>query len=155
QELHHVHAAGGVAGFVVVPGYDLEEPLVQLDAGLGVEDGAVVVADEVAGDDLLVGVAEDALHGAFGGGPHGGADFGVGRVFSGLEGQVDRGHVGGGDAEGHASELALERGDTQGDCLGGARGGGDDVHVGVTSAAPVFLGWAVLRRLRGGRGVDR
>ena len=35
-----------------------------MDAGLGVEDGGPGVGDEVVGDDGLLGVAEEALHGA-------------------------------------------------------------------------------------------
>ena len=51
----------GVAPLVVVPGDELDEVLVERDAGLRVEDRRVVVAEEVGRDDLVVGVADDAL----------------------------------------------------------------------------------------------
>lgn len=50
----------GVAPLVVVPGDELDEVLVQGDTGLGIEDGGVVIAVEIGGDDVVLGVAEDA-----------------------------------------------------------------------------------------------
>ena len=57
EEIKHTT---GVAPLVVVPGDKLDEVLVQADTGLGVEDGAVLVAVEVGGDDVVLGVSEDA-----------------------------------------------------------------------------------------------
>ena len=57
---HQIDHARAVAPLVVVPGHDLEEVRVQLDAGAGVVM-LLRVADEIAGDDLVFRVAEDAL----------------------------------------------------------------------------------------------
>ncbi len=56
---HQVDDAVGVAPFVVVPTDEFEEVGVQLDRAAGVEDGGGFVVDEIGGDDLIFGVAED------------------------------------------------------------------------------------------------
>ncbi|TFY55583.1 hypothetical protein EVG20_g9264 [Dentipellis fragilis] len=58
EEIAH---ALGVAPLVVVPGDELDEVGVERDAGGRVEDGRVRVADEVGGDDRVLGVLDDAL----------------------------------------------------------------------------------------------
>ena len=58
---HEIDHAVGIAPFIVVPGNDFEEVGIEFDTGAGVEDGAAGVADEIAGDDLLIRVAEEAL----------------------------------------------------------------------------------------------
>src|SRR5207247_1405768 len=68
--LDQVDALVRVAPLVVVPGDDFEEGLVELDAGFGVEHRRARLTHEVGRDDLLFGVAEDALHFVFGGGFH-------------------------------------------------------------------------------------
>ena len=110
--------------------------------------------DEVRGDNLVLGVAQDALEVGLGGLLEGSLDLGEGGGLLGLEGEVDDGDGGGGDAEGHAGELALDLGDDEADGLGGAGGGGDDVLRGGAAALPVLLGGAVDGLLRGGVGVD-
>jgi hypothetical protein len=55
-----VQDTAGVAPLVVVPADELDKVLVERDAGLGVEDGRGVVALEIARDDLVLGVGEDA-----------------------------------------------------------------------------------------------
>ena len=44
-----------------VPRDELDEGRGELDAGAGIEDGGALVALEVGGDDLVLGVAHDAL----------------------------------------------------------------------------------------------
>src|SRR5688572_13279861 len=66
----HVDAARRVAPLVVVPRHDLEELVVELDAGLRVEDAAARITDEIRRHDLVLGVAEHAGHRAFGCGLH-------------------------------------------------------------------------------------
>jgi hypothetical protein len=56
QKVEHT---AGVTPLVVVPADKLDEVLVERDAGLGVEDGRVVVAVQVAGNDLVLGVRKD------------------------------------------------------------------------------------------------
>ena len=76
--LDEVEHLVGVADLVVVPAHDLDERIRQGDTGLGVEDGRARIAEEVGGNDLLVGVAEDALELALAGLLHGRADLIVG-----------------------------------------------------------------------------
>ena len=87
----------GEAPLVVVPGDELDKVAVEGDAGLGVENGGVRVGAEVGGDDLVVNILQNALHGAFGSGLDGGADLGVGGGLLEAHGQVDDGHVRSGD----------------------------------------------------------
>jgi len=49
-----------VAPLVVVPADKLDKVLVERDTGLGIEDGRVGVAVEVARDDLVLGVGKNA-----------------------------------------------------------------------------------------------
>src|SRR3546814_9580937 len=62
---HHFQALVRVTPFVVVPADELDEGLVECDAGIGVEDRGTCVAAEVGGNDLVFGVAEDALQCTF------------------------------------------------------------------------------------------
>ena len=55
-----VKDTAGVAPLVVVPGDELDEVVVEGDTGLGVDDGGGSVAVHVAGDDIVLGVGEDA-----------------------------------------------------------------------------------------------
>src|SRR5690606_26466950 len=70
-----------VAPLVVVPGHQLDEGVVELDAGLGVEDRGARVAAEIGGHHLVLGVAEDALQRALALRLHFRADLGVGRAL--------------------------------------------------------------------------
>src|SRR5690606_8252268 len=102
---------------------------------------------EIGGDDLLFRVAENALHGAFGGGLHGATDLIVGGLFPEFDGEVDDGDVTGGYAECHAGQLAVELGNDLADSLGCAGRGGNDVLENAAAAAPVFLRGPVDRLL--------
>ena len=95
----------GVAPLVVVPRDELDEVGVELDSGVGVEDGRVLVADEVGGDNLLVGVADDALVFALSGGLDGGLDVVVGGRLLEADDEIDDGDVEGGDTEGETAGL--------------------------------------------------
>lgn len=50
-----------IAPLVIVPGDQLDKVLVQLNTGFGIEDGGSRVADEICGDDVLVGILDNAL----------------------------------------------------------------------------------------------
>ena len=151
-----VHHPVGVAPLVVVPGDHLHELGRELDAGLGVEDGGQLAGDEVLGDDIFVGVAEDALHGAFGSFLHFLADLIVGARLAELDGQINDGDVGGGHAEGHAGELAVEFGDDPADSLGGSGGGRNNVRGSGSAGPPVLasLGRSIDGELVDGHGVN-
>ena len=145
----------GEAPLVVVPGDELDKVIVQSDAGTGVEDGGVGVGAEVGGDDVVINVLQNTLHGAFGGGLHGSADLIIGGGLLEAEGHVNNGHIRSGDTHGHTGELAVELGDDLADSLGSASGGGDDVVVdGACAAQILLLGEAVNNGLGGGRGMD-
>src|SRR5699024_9625582 len=126
----------------------------QSDAGLGVEDGGAGIAQEVAGDHILVGVAQDALQLALAGLLHGVADLSVGGGLGQVDGQVHHGHIQSGDAHGHAGQLAVQGGDDLAHGLVGDGGGGDDVAGGSTAAAPILQRGTVNGLLGGGGGVN-
>jgi hypothetical protein len=56
-----VEDTAGVAPLVVVPADKLDEVGVQGDTSLDIEDRGVVVAEQVGGDDLVVGVGQDSF----------------------------------------------------------------------------------------------
>ena len=86
-----------------------------------VEDRRARVADEVARDELLVGVVEDALHRArLRGLLHRGVDRVLGDRLLGLEREIDERDVHRRHADRAAVELALELRDDLGERLGGA-----------------------------------
>ena len=87
------------------------------DSGLGIEDGGVVVAVHVGGDNLVLSVGENTLEGSLSGVLDGLLD---GLVRGGLleaDGKVDDGDVLGGHTHGHSGELAVELGDDLSDGL--------------------------------------
>lgn len=55
-----VNNTARVTPLVVVPADELDEVGVKGDTSLGIEDGAVGVAVQVAGDNLVLGVAHDS-----------------------------------------------------------------------------------------------
>ena len=103
----------GEAPLVVVPSHELDEVVVQGQAGLCVEDGGVCVGAEVGRDDLFINILQNALHGAFGSGLYGGADLVVACALLQADGQVNDGHVASGNTHGGAGQLALQFGDNQ------------------------------------------
>ena len=58
DQLHHLV---GVATLVVVPGNNLHKGVGQSDTGLLVEDGGAGIAQEVRGNNFLIGVTQNAL----------------------------------------------------------------------------------------------
>src|ERR1700686_1791475 len=61
HEAEHVHAAGGIAPFVVVPALHRYESAVDDVGRLRVENARRRIADEVARYQLLIGIPKDAL----------------------------------------------------------------------------------------------
>ena len=110
--------------------------------------------NEVGGNNLIGGVKEDALEISLGSLFHGLADFLVGSVFGGADGEIDDTDGGRGDAEGHAREFALDFRANEADSFGGTGGGRDDVNGGGSSAFPIFTGWTIDRFLGCGVAVD-
>ena len=151
-----VEHAVGVAPLVVVPGDELDEVLVERDAGVCVEDRGQRAGNEVARHDGLLGVAQDALELVLRRALDLGLDLVVAGALGELDGEVDDGHVSSADTEGHAGELAVKLGDDRADGLGGTRSRGDDVARGGAAGAPVLaaLGGAVNGELGGRHSVD-
>src|SRR5688572_7462799 len=84
--LQQVDTTVRVTPLVVVPADELEELRVQLHRGARVVDAGARVVDEVARDDLVIGVAEDALEVGLARALHGGVDVLDARRLLGLEG---------------------------------------------------------------------
>ena len=155
QELtDQVNNTVGVAPLVVVPGDQLDEVGVQSNTGLGVEDGRVVITVKVGGDNVVLGVAKNALHLVLRGLLDDSLDLVVGGRLLNAAGQVDNGNVGGGDTHGHAGQLAVESRDDLADSLGSTSGGGDDVLGRSAATTPVLSGGTVDGLLGGSVGVD-
>ena len=93
----------GVTPLVIVPGDQLDERRADLDTSIGVEDGRVVVAGEIGGDNLLLGVADDTLVGGLGGLLDGSLDLIVGSALLEADDKVDNRDVDGGDTEGETA----------------------------------------------------
>lgn len=146
----------GVAPLVVVPGDDLAEARVERDAGVRVEDRGAGVSDEVGRDNCILGVAEDSLEVGLGCLFHLLANFVVGGVLRQLAGQINNGDVGGGHAEGHASQFAVELRDNLADSFSSASGARDDIGSGSAAGSPVLaaLGGTVDGQLVDGHGVN-
>ena len=53
----------GEAPLIVVPSDELDEMIVEGDTGLCVKDGGVQIGAEVGGDDLIINILQNALHG--------------------------------------------------------------------------------------------
>ena len=110
--------------------------------------------NEVGGNNLIGGVKEDALEISLGSLFHGLADFLVGSVFGGADGEIDDTDGGRGYAERHAREFALDFRANEADRFGGTSGGRDDVNGSGSSAFPILTGWTVDRFLGSGVAVD-
>lgn len=150
-----VNNTAGVTPLVVVPGDQLDEVGVQSNTGLGIEDGGAGVTVQVTGDNLVLGVAKDALELAgLGGGLHDLLDLVVADGLLSAAGQVNNGDVGGGHTHGHAGKLAVEGRNDLSDGLGGTSAAGDDVLGSRAATSPVLRRGTVDGLLGGSVGVD-
>uniref|UniRef100_A0A9L0IC82 Uncharacterized protein n=1 Tax=Equus asinus TaxID=9793 RepID=A0A9L0IC82_EQUAS len=61
---HKVHHPIAVAKFIVIPGNELDKVVVEGNASPSIEGGRVGVTVKIAGDNLVLSVAQDALEGA-------------------------------------------------------------------------------------------
>ena len=128
----------GVAHFVVVPGYNFNELVGQLDTSFGVEYGGLTLTQEVGRYNFVFGVAQNALHGAFGSSFHRFADFCVGGSFLQVNGQVNNRHVRSRNTESHTGQQAFQFRDNYANSLGSTGRGRDDVLSRAAATAPVF-----------------
>src|ERR1035437_5939797 len=102
HEFQEVRHAAAIAPLVVVPAYQLEEPLVQLDAGALIVNGGGLAVDEIRADHFIFGVFENAFEVGLAGLLHRGADLSVAGLFDRPNREVHDGDGGGRDAAGHA-----------------------------------------------------
>ena len=124
-----------------------------MNAGLSIKDGRSFIAEEVSGHEVLVSVAKDPLESALTCLLDLHADLFVACLLLQPDGEVHHRHIGGGHAEGHAGQLAVELGDDFADSLGGPGRAGDDVLGGAAPSSPVLAAGAVYSLLGGGGGV--
>lgn len=130
----------GVAHFVVVPGHNFNELVVQLDTGFGIEYGGLTLTDEVVGNNLIFGVAQNALHGTFGSGFHCSTDLLVSSRLLQVNGQVNNRHVRSRNTESHTGQQAFQLRDNYANSFSCTGRGRDDVLASATTTAPVFGG---------------
>ena len=152
---NQINYSVGVSHLVVIPGNKLDKGLAQLDSSLGIEDGGPHISDKVAGNQILIAVAKNALHLVLRGSLQCGADLLVAGLLGQSHGQVDNGNVSGGNTESHTCQLAVQLGDDLADSLSGASGGGNDVLGSSTATTPVLAAWAINGLLCGCDGVNR
>ena len=150
DKIEHLAA---VAPFVVVPGDQLYESIVQHYAGVFIEYAGVAFAAHVAGNNLVAGEGDYALHGGAAGFLNGVAYFLISCGAAEARGKVNNAHVVGRHAEAHAGKLALKAGHDQRAGLCGAGGGGDYVVEYAPAGAPVAAGAGVYGLLLGCGGV--
>ena len=96
----------GVTPLVVVPGDELHEVGVELNTGVGVEDGGVGVANEIGRDNSIVSVTEDTLVLALGGLLDSGLDLVIGSRLLETNDKVDDGDVESRDTEGKTANTS-------------------------------------------------
>jgi len=89
-----------VTPLVIVPGDQLDEVLVQLDTGLGIEDGGSRVTDEIGGDDIFISVFENALVLALGSSLNDSLNFIVGGLLLEADDEINDGDIDCGNTEG-------------------------------------------------------
>lgn len=152
---HEVHHPVAVAKFIVVPGNELDEVVVEGNASPSIKSGRVSVTVEVTGHNLVLSVAQDALEGALGRLLHHLLDVIIFCRFLQAAGQIHNRHVGGGDTEGHASELPVELRDDLAHSLGSAGRSRDDVLGSPSAITPQLPRRAIHSLLGGSDGMDR
>jgi len=143
-----------VTPLVIVPGDQLDEVLVQLDTGAGVEDGGSRMADEIGGDDSFLSVLDDALVRPLGSSLDGSLDLIVGSLLLKADDKINDRDIDGGDTEGKAGKLAVEGRNDLSDSLGGTGGRRDDIVADGTTTTPVLVGRAVDGLLSGSGRMD-
>lgn len=151
-----VNKAVGVSTFVIIPGDDLVEVVVKVNAGGGVDDRAVLGADQIGGDQGLSAESHDSLEITFGGLLEGSVDFITSACLFGANSQVHQRNIGNRHTNSHTGKLALQLRDDLGNCLGSSGGGRDAVVQGATSSSPILssLGRTIDNQLVGSGGVD-
>ena len=95
-----------VTPLVIVPRDQLDKVLVQLDAGLGIEDGGSRVTDEIGGDDVFISVLENALVLVLGSSLDDSLDLIIGSLLLETDNEINDGDIDCGNTEG---KTAIDR----------------------------------------------
>src|ERR1700693_2005298 len=140
DQIDQVDDAAGIAPFVVVPGEHLDGVIAEHHGRRRVEDRRVRVVEEVHRHQLLIAHREDALELPTRRLAHLGVHVLGGRALGERRGEIDEADIGHWNTQRHPVEPALQFGDHQGHCLGGAGGGGDDGEGGGAGTALVLVG---------------
>merc|ERR1712087_1062187 len=90
----------GVSPFVIVPGDDLVEVVVEANSGSGVNNGTTLVVNKVLTDDWKFCVSKDSLQGTFRSLFESSIHFFGGGTLLKTNSQVHHGNIRGGDADG-------------------------------------------------------
>ena len=138
HDLDEVEHLVAVTNLVVVPGNHLDELVGQVNTCVGVEDGGQGATQEVAADNLVLGVTQNTLELTLAGLLHGSADVLLGGGVLQVNGEVNNRYVEGRNAHRDTGQLAVELGDYLAHSLGSASRAGDDVAASGTTAAPIL-----------------
>jgi len=149
-----VQNTAGVTPLVVVPGHKLNKVVVESDTSLAIDDGRVRVSIQVTGDEIVLGVCENALEFAFRSILQGLLDLIVSSRLLENAGKIDDGDVRGRNTHGHAGKLSIERWNNLADSLGCTSAAGNDVLGSSSATSPVLGRWAIDRLLGSGVRVD-
>ena len=144
----------GVSPLVIVPGDNLDEVVVQSNTSLSINNGRKRASPEVGGDNKIVGVAQNTLHGTLRSLLQSSHNVSVSGTLLETDSQIDARDIRGGDTESHTSQLAVKAREDLTDSLGGTSGSRDDVVHAGTAITPALAGGTVNRLLGGGGGVD-
>merc|ERR1719397_647256 len=136
--LDQVNHSVGVAHLVVIPADKLNKSLRELNASLGVKDGGVGISNEIGRYNLFVGIAQVPLHSPLSGILYCVANFIISGFVLEDHSEVNNGHVGSRNPEGHAGQFSIEFRNDFSHSLGGSGGGGDDVLGGAAAVTPVL-----------------
>ena len=151
---HEVYHPVAVAVFIVIPGNELDKVVIESNASPGIEGGRVGVAVEVAGDNLVLSVAQDALQWALRCLLHHLLDVIILGRFLQAARQIHDGHIRGRNTEGHASELPVQLWDDLAHSLGSTSGCRDDVLGSPTAITPQLSRGAIHSLLGDSDGMD-
>ncbi|XP_063134659.1 uncharacterized protein LOC102553444 [Rattus norvegicus] len=151
---HEVHHPVAVAVFIVIPGNELYKVVIESNASPSIKGGRVGIAVEVARDNLVLSVAQDALQWALRRLLHHLLDVIMHDRFLQVACQIHNRYIGGRNTEGHASEFPIQLWDDLAHSLGSTSGCRDDVLGCPTAIMPQLSRGAIHSLLSGSDGMD-
>jgi hypothetical protein len=146
---HEVHHPVAVAIFIFLPGNDLYKVVIESNASPNTKGGRVGVAIEVAGDNLVLSVAQDALQWALRCLLQHLLDVIILGRFLQAACQIHNGYIGGRNTEGHARELPIQLWDDLTHSLGSTSGCRDNILSSPIAIMPQLSRGAIHSFLSG------